>query len=147
MVGYRTGLIRLKGICDTPPSKDMDNGHWVLDPEGKADLFNKTFKSKYGYFDTVENEYADIGRAFRKQIITGGSTREKANKNLKKLNKNIATGPDGVPAKILRLLGNILDGTNFQTSQSDYVSKKMAFVLANTLDSTVAQAQRKIQGF
>ena len=76
---------------------------WYLKPEEKAKLFARTFQSKYGCPTPEVNEYSEIEVSDRQQLVNDSPNPEKADAILKKLNKDSATGPDHVPARILKM--------------------------------------------
>ena len=91
---------------EIPPLREQKK--WYLQPQEKADLFARTFQSKNGCPESEINEYSDIGFGDRQQMVNELPSNDKAKAILRKLNKDSATGPDLVPARILHFFYNEL---------------------------------------
>ena len=88
-------------VCSIPAlTNDEDN--WVMDSKGKANLFAKTFSSKYVLPEMQENEYSELKISKSYQDFPLLPTVERAEQILEALNESSGTGPDDLPARILK---------------------------------------------
>ena len=80
---------------------------WILSSNGKAELLALTFRSKHGLAAFKQNEHSAIGlprHAAQHICIRSRQTR----RHLVKLDVDSGTGPDGIPARVLRLCAEAL---------------------------------------
>ena len=96
-------LKQRKGIVSSVPAlKDPDN-HWILHAKEKADLFAHTFLKKCALSAEVCNEYTHIPQStFRAQTKIKSLTEKNAQEVMDNLRIDSGTGPDLLPARILK---------------------------------------------
>ena len=97
-------LMQKKGIVSSIPALKDPDEQWVLQPDAKADLFAQTFSRKHFLPEAVVNEYTTLPNAPRRgqrALKTVGV--KDAHAILQKLRFDSATGPDLLPARILKL--------------------------------------------
>ena len=87
--------------CSIPALKNED-GSWITASKDKANILAKTFKSKNVLPDKVENEYSALNKEKVSQDelffpVVGQTLQE-----LEGLREDSGTGPDLLPAKILK---------------------------------------------
>ena len=87
--------------CGTPALK-KPTGEWVRDADSKACLFASTFASKYALISGEVNGYSCLPLAARAQGSFEVPTVAQAVEELEKLSADSATGPDLLPAKLLK---------------------------------------------
>ena len=81
----------------------MANGEWALSPGAKADEIATTFSSKYVLAEEVApNQFTEIKIAPGRQNQFLLPELEFAQQELSALNVNSGTGPDTLPARILK---------------------------------------------
>ena len=102
-------LMQKKGVVSSIPAlRDADN-EWVLQPVAKADLLADTFALKHFLPDVVVNEYTELPNTqSRGQRVLKTLCEKDARDILHKLRIDSATGPDLLPARILKLCASAL---------------------------------------
>ena len=88
------------GSDSIPPLKSRDS--WAKDPVAKATLFSETFSSKAKLPEPQVNEFSHIAESGRSLSRVLRIRTRDVLKILKNLDENSGTGPDLLPAKILR---------------------------------------------
>ena len=82
---------------------------WILEAKGKSDLLAVSLQSKCVLIEAVTNQYTDVEskthRAMKEPAVV---TEKMAEKELCALDVNSATGPDKVPARILKECAQVL---------------------------------------
>ena len=98
-----------KGVISSIPAlRDADN-EWVLQPVAKADLLADTFALKHFLPDVVVNEYTELPNTqSRGQRVPKTLCEKDARDILHKLRIDSVTGPDLLPARILKLCASAL---------------------------------------
>jgi hypothetical protein len=97
------GLMEKKGKACSIPALRAANGDWVLDNGAKANLFVQTLSSKFTLGAIEENDYTELDVSpLRKQEKLPAVTERCAEDVLKRLNEDSGTGPDILPARILK---------------------------------------------
>jgi hypothetical protein len=95
-------LLQKKGTVSSIPAL-REEKQWVLDAKSKADLFVYTFSKKYKLEVAEINEYSDIEpMPTRGQVSHKAVTEEDADTTLSALRVDSGTGPDLLPAMILK---------------------------------------------
>ena len=84
------------------PALKMDDGTWVHDPTGKANLFATAFSGKNVLPDVALNDYTIVQRATWQQKLENKWSVRIVCKILEALDVNSGTGPDMLPARILK---------------------------------------------
>ena len=84
------------------PAMKSNGGGWVHEPADKADLLAKTFGSKNVLPQLVTNEYTDLEPNAYKQKTPCPLREQAAEKTLADLDEHSGTGPDLLPARILK---------------------------------------------
>ena len=84
------------------PTLKAEDGSWVQEPKGNADLFAKAFSSKNVLPAVTVNDYTTFQRASRQQNLGRLWLVYEVCKILEALDVNSATGPDLLPARILK---------------------------------------------
>jgi hypothetical protein len=79
-----------------------DTGGWIHERSSKADLLAETFSSKNLLPEPVINTYTDLQANPCRQIVIGQLTREVVHKTLQALDESSGTGPDLLPARMLK---------------------------------------------
>jgi len=94
-------LSRTQKACSINALKDP-SGTWVRDAVGKANLFAETFASKFVMPEAEDNKYSTVEDRGTVMNTLRTLTLHDAEKTLKQLEAGSATGPDVLPARILR---------------------------------------------
>ena len=95
-------LMQKKGIVSSIPAL-RDSGKWVLDACAKADLFVATLSGKYTLAAAEVNAYTDLEPSmFKEQAVLADVTEKGAEEVLSRLREDSGTGPDCLPARILK---------------------------------------------
>jgi hypothetical protein len=95
-------------ICNIPALK-RKKGEWCTTAKSKADLLADTFKSKYTLGEQATNHYTEITASIaRQQRGVLDVTEEQSEKVLHNLRNDSATGPDGLPTRILKECAKVL---------------------------------------
>ena len=82
---------------------------WVFTPQEKADVLAETFMKKYSLEDEQTNEYSITGGAPQSNAFEVETLKiADAASVLSKLSEDSATGPDMLPARILRKMSHVL---------------------------------------
>ena len=96
-------LMQKKGVVSAIPAPKNTKNQWVLPATEKANLFADTFSKKHSLNQEEENEYTELPAhqgSIQRKIQ---KLQEKdAQKVMDKLDINSGTGPDLLPARILR---------------------------------------------
>ena len=102
-------LLHQKGqVCSIPALRN-NGGEWVLDCQAKAKLFAESFSSKFVLVEEEQNAYSELDDEFFKQRGSLPTiTEEKAKDTLAKLREDSGTGPDLLPARILKQCAAVL---------------------------------------
>ena len=100
-------LLNQKGKCSHVPALRTKDGEWVTEPEAKAQLLANTFSAKYALNEECSNEYTALLELAGAEDWEVPSVQD-AESILKKLKEESATGPDGVPARVLRRCAGVL---------------------------------------
>ena len=96
-------LMQKKGVVSSVPALKGPDDEWVLHAEGKADLFVDTFSKKYGLSAVEENEYTKlVGPHCSPQKQLPQLQENDAEHIMDKLKDDSGTGPDLLPARILK---------------------------------------------
>ena len=91
-----------KAKVQSIPALKSEEGVWVHAPTTKADLLARTFSSKNILPERVANEYTDLeGTAFQQKKLRTLQLGEAA-KTMEALDEQSGTGPDLLPARILK---------------------------------------------
>ena len=103
MVGQKQRLLILKSQISSIPALKSQDGEWFTDSKAKAQLIADTFSKKYQMPEEECNEYTPLHvlgdeHAFAVKDLTG----EDAFEVLESLSADSATGPDLLPARILK---------------------------------------------
>ena len=99
------------------PALRSDEGEWVREPKSKADLLAKAFSGKYVLPDASVNEYTVVQRISQHQKIRQPLSVRDAGKTLEALDENSGTGPDMLPARILKLCAKQFSGPVLQLTE------------------------------
>ena len=96
-------LMQRKGVVSSVPALRGTDNTWVLESEQKADLFADTFSKKFFLKEVQINEYTPITRTTPgRQVKLKNLTEKDAQETLEKLRIDSGTGPDLLPARILK---------------------------------------------
>ena len=87
--------------CNIPALQD-DTGSWIMDAQGKAKLISKTLSGKWELADRVLNAYSTLPIQIEEQDDVPLPTVEMFFHELSSLREDSGTGPDTLPAKILK---------------------------------------------
>jgi len=85
-----------------------EDGTWILESGGKADLLAKTFSGKYVLSAQEENSYSDLQISSLVQREVPEPTEPLVAEITSKLKEESGTGPDDLPARVLKRFANIL---------------------------------------
>ena len=91
------------------PSLRGPSGEWVDDAAAKANLLVKTWKDKCKLPRRQYNEYSNLQVITTDAVICKPITPELAKQYLSQLDQASATGPYGIPARILKYMSDVLD--------------------------------------
>ena len=94
-------LMKAQKVCSVPALKS-EEGEWVRDAKGKADLLADTFARKNLMREAEENQFSGVQRRAVTMRSTDMPTEGGARHVLQHLDPSSATGPDELPTKILR---------------------------------------------
>ena len=95
-------------VCSIPALKTTE-GEWCRDAKSKADHLAVTFKAKYKMPEKTPNYYSELEAPYyKKQGPIGQITEELAEKILEDLRSDSATGPDELPARVLKECAKVL---------------------------------------
>jgi len=104
----RSLMMKKTTISSIPALKDS-KGQWILESRQKANLFAETFSKKYVLAPEVVNEYTPLQRTNGPQQTNLYELKEKdAEDVLTKLRADSGTGPDLLPARILKICAKVL---------------------------------------
>ena len=118
MVVQGSIIIDMKPRCSNIPALRNADGAWEFDATGKAELFANTFQSKYKLIPSEENEYTTLQDVELRQLHQNLPPEKGAAAILKALKADSATGPDMLPARILKECCLQLAGTLRMLAQS-----------------------------
>ena len=95
-------LTAKKGLVSSIPAL-RESGQWVLDGKAKADLFVTTFSKKYILAAAEDNLYSTLQPSLlNEQSGLADVTHKDAEDVLSQLREDSGTGPDHLPARILK---------------------------------------------
>lgn len=99
----KTGrLLRQRARTSTLPAPRNVSGEWVLGAKGKSNLFADSFQDKLVIPAAAVNQYTKLERRTLKVMKKPFTiTEQMAEKSLRELDVNSATGPDQIPARVL----------------------------------------------
>ena len=86
---------------NVPALRDSQK-NWHRTAEAKAQELADTFQGKYKLHQLEENEYTDLEQSEEQLLDWAFGTAEEAQRTLEQLKEDSATGPDGVPARVLK---------------------------------------------
>jgi len=101
-------LLSQKAKHENIPALRCDGGEWVHEPSGKANLLAKCFSSKNVLPEVLVNEYTDLERIPLMQKAPALLTLRQASATLADLDEQSGTGPDLLPARLLKYCANQL---------------------------------------
>ena len=93
-------LHRKSKSCSIPALRD-ESGTWILDAQSKANLFADVWSSKFSLPASVDDSWV-ISASTNSYLQHVNIRSRHALKILKTLDVSKATGPDGIPARVLR---------------------------------------------
>ena len=88
-------------VSHAPALKD-EEGKWYRKPKEKADLFANAFSAKYKLNSEKENEYTALLALDLDTTDWNLGTQDEVEKTLAALREDSATGPDGLPTRLLK---------------------------------------------
>ena len=92
-----------KGVVSSIPALKTSDNQWVLHAKDKADLLSKIFAGKYGLSAEAKNDYTRLSDHQDTEQRALKRLHEKdAEIVLHNLREDSGTGPDGLPARILK---------------------------------------------
>ena len=95
-------------VCSIPALRAAD-GEWVFESQAKTNVFAQSFSSKFVLAEEVQNVYSELETAPTKQRELHRSVTEKsAEDQLAGLRDDSGTGPDLLPARILKQCASAL---------------------------------------
>ena len=101
-------LAHLSGpIGSMPALKGRDD--WVLQPKAKADLLQETFTSKFVVPELKHNRFSAVDCIPSDKVWKCHISRDLASTVLRSIREESATGPDGLPSRILKRMAHVLD--------------------------------------
>ena len=105
--GSKAWWTKARGIlqdckASTIPALQNNRKEWVMEPQGKPDVFANTFQDKYKLPDTEVNKYSELEQTVRESTVQK-PTVEAVCQVLGKMQEHSATGPDLLPSKILKV--------------------------------------------
>ena len=96
-------LMQKKGMVSSIPALKNTENKWVLDAKDKADLYVETFSKKCYLNAAEDNDYSELQRNHDQTQTRINQLEEKdAEKVLATLHEDSGTGPDSLPARILK---------------------------------------------
>lgn len=97
-------LLKASRQSSVPPLKHTD-GNWALSAIGKANLLSATFAAKARLLEAETNEYSEITDPIFLTMLSGfiPIRARRVVATLEKLNIDSGTGPDDIPARILKM--------------------------------------------
>ena len=95
------GMCNQGKCCHVPALRDKDK-NWVTAPEKKAQLFADTFAAKYFLQPAEDNKYSELAATTEWAEDWEVPPLEEAKKTLSNLKEESATGPDGLPTRVLK---------------------------------------------
>ena len=129
-------------VSSIPAFKDA-NDQWVLQAQGKADLYVDTFLRKFVLSAEMVNEYTPLPTAsFRPQRNLKKLRDKDAQGVMEKLRIDSGTGPDMLPARILKFCSAALALPVLLLT--NIVDWQMAPTLATTLGRPALQTQERL---
>ena len=124
-------------VSHAPALKD-EKGKWHRAPKEKADLFASTFAAKYKLNEEKANEYTELLTLDLDTEDWHLRTEKEVEKTLAALREDSATGPDGLPARLLKTCYRT--GETFaQAGKESTFHWTVACRLVCPLDSATAQ--------
>ena len=103
-------LLEMKGTSHNVPALKKDGSTWVYTGKDKAQLFADVFTQRYSVPELKMNEYSALPDPTASQGVINCSqiTVKLCERVLKDLDGSSATGPDGVPARVLKYFAELL---------------------------------------
>ena len=95
-------LMQRKGVVSNIPALKGSDNQWVLQARDKANLFSEAFSAKYGLSIEGHNDYTDLAHHGSVQRGLKQLQQKDAEVVLSKLREDSGTGPDLLPARILK---------------------------------------------
>ena len=95
-------LLSFKQAVSSIPALRNGAGQWVRDSKEKADLFANTFSSKYSLAEAEQNKYSDVPDVAVEFSFSQSLQPSTAEKIMSELRAESGTGPDLLPARILK---------------------------------------------
>ena len=96
-------LMQKKGVVSSIPALKNTENKWVLDAKDKANLYVETFSKKCYLNAAEDNDYSELQRNHDQTQTRINQLEEKdAEKVLATLHEDSGTGPDSLPARILK---------------------------------------------
>ena len=95
-------LLELKPRCTSIPALKTDDGTWKFRAVGKAEMLADTFRNKYQLIPCERNKFTDLPLPDLRQSHQNIPSEQEASNILQALNPDSATGPDYLPARILK---------------------------------------------
>ena len=92
-------MVKSSSSCNVPPLQGTD-GVWALSPSAKAEVLAKSFQSKFTLAEGIDDDSTVNGGAFESGFLLV-RTRWTL-QLLSKLGESSATGPDGIPSRVLK---------------------------------------------
>ena len=123
--------------CNFPALKTESN-EWITSAKGKADEFAKTFAGKSTLAPKEDNRFRRLQPCPELQWILSMPTPEMATKTMEKLDEASGTGPDMLPARILKMCAIQL-GKPIALLTMNSCDRHMAKRLESTLDCNALQ--------
>ena len=102
-------LLGQRGKLCSIPALRKPTGEWCRNAKAKADHLAETFKMKCSMKQAVRNHYANIeAPSYKGQNSIAEPSEQMAEHFLESLRADSGTGPDLVPARILKECANVL---------------------------------------
>ena len=95
-------LLSQRAKIQSIPAMKSDEGSWVHEPSGKADLLAGTFSGKNVLPEVRTNEYTKLEPTIGRQRVIRQLTVREAAATLAALDEHSGTGPDLLPSRILK---------------------------------------------
>ena len=106
---FSKSLLLMGGNTSSIPAMKNGSGQWIKDPKEKAELFAKTFRDKSALPPPRGNEYNDVADNVSRQMSGFLPIRQRhVQRILQNLREDSATGPDELPARILKRCAKVL---------------------------------------
>ena len=103
----KTLLDKKQGSIGVPALKKL-SGEWVLEPAAKAEHLAETFAAKCKMIEPEQGTYSELKPVEVKQLVVPLPDEQLAASKLRALDVSSATGPDHVPARVLKMCASVL---------------------------------------